>query len=129
MLSLIHISEPTRPERISYAVFCLKKNILFLPSHNFAILVVVGGLDVEQSPINFKDLKQSAMAKVFGSRFSCSEAILGGKKGLSEKKCFCEYVRGIVNNGYIIENEQHIYIFSCAYCTKARVSIVPKRTV
>ena len=24
-LSLIHISEPTRPERISYAVFCLKK--------------------------------------------------------------------------------------------------------
>ena len=26
-LSLIHISEPTRPERISYAVFCLKKNI------------------------------------------------------------------------------------------------------
>ena len=23
-LSLIHISEPTRPERISYAVFCLK---------------------------------------------------------------------------------------------------------
>mgnify|MGYP000028501189 CR=1 FL=1 len=23
--SLIHISEPTRPERISYAVFCLKK--------------------------------------------------------------------------------------------------------
>ena len=25
MLSLIHISEPTRPERISYAVFCLKK--------------------------------------------------------------------------------------------------------
>ena len=23
MLSLIHISEPTRPERISYAVFCL----------------------------------------------------------------------------------------------------------
>ena len=26
-LSLIHISEPTRPERISYAVFCLKKNV------------------------------------------------------------------------------------------------------
>ena len=26
-LSLIHISEPTRPERISYAVFCLKKKI------------------------------------------------------------------------------------------------------
>ena len=25
ILSLIHISEPTRPERISYAVFCLKK--------------------------------------------------------------------------------------------------------
>ena len=25
MLSLIHISEPTRPERISYAVFCLKQ--------------------------------------------------------------------------------------------------------
>ena len=25
LLSLIHISEPTRPERISYAVFCLKK--------------------------------------------------------------------------------------------------------
>ncbi len=24
-LPLIHISEPTRPERISYAVFCLKK--------------------------------------------------------------------------------------------------------
>ena len=24
-LSLIHVSEPTRPERISYAVFCLKK--------------------------------------------------------------------------------------------------------
>ena len=23
-LSLIHISEPTRPERISYAVFCMK---------------------------------------------------------------------------------------------------------
>ena len=28
-LSLIHISEPTRPERISYAVFCLKKKRLF----------------------------------------------------------------------------------------------------
>ena len=26
-LSLIHISEPTRPRLISYAVFCLKKNI------------------------------------------------------------------------------------------------------
>ena len=25
ILSLIHISEPTRPEPISYAVFCLKK--------------------------------------------------------------------------------------------------------
>ena len=25
-LSLIHISEPTRPRLISYAVFCLKKN-------------------------------------------------------------------------------------------------------
>ena len=24
-LSLIHLPEPTRPERISYAVFCLKK--------------------------------------------------------------------------------------------------------
>ena len=34
-LSLIHISEPTRPERISYAVFCLKKKIhkkLHLPT-------------------------------------------------------------------------------------------------
>ena len=27
VLSLIHISEPTRPERISYAVFCLKKKM------------------------------------------------------------------------------------------------------
>ena len=27
ILSLIHISEPTRPLYISYAVFCLKKNI------------------------------------------------------------------------------------------------------
>ncbi len=27
-LSLIHISEPTRPERNSYAVFCLKKKTL-----------------------------------------------------------------------------------------------------
>ena len=27
-LSLIHISEPTRPYQISYAVFCLKKNVL-----------------------------------------------------------------------------------------------------
>ena len=27
-LSLIHISEPTRLRRISYAVFCLKKKIL-----------------------------------------------------------------------------------------------------
>ncbi len=27
LLSLIHISEPTRPERISFAVFCLKKQI------------------------------------------------------------------------------------------------------
>ena len=26
-LSLIHISEPTRPRLISYAVFCLKKKI------------------------------------------------------------------------------------------------------
>ena len=26
-LSLIHISEPTRPLYISYAVFCLKKNL------------------------------------------------------------------------------------------------------
>ena len=29
-LSLIHISEPTRPLYISYAVFCLKKKILLL---------------------------------------------------------------------------------------------------
>ena len=28
-LSLIHISEPTRPLYISYAVFCLKKKIIF----------------------------------------------------------------------------------------------------
>ena len=31
-LSLIHISEPTRPEPISYAVFCLKKNLNKLKS-------------------------------------------------------------------------------------------------
>ena len=30
-LSLIHISEPTRPEPISYAVFCLKKKTNLLP--------------------------------------------------------------------------------------------------
>ena len=37
-LSLIHISEPTRPEPISYAVFCLKKNILkiFMRSYSYA---------------------------------------------------------------------------------------------
>ena len=29
-LSLIHISEPTRPISISYAVFCLKKNFVHL---------------------------------------------------------------------------------------------------
>ncbi len=29
-LSLIHISEPTRPRLISYAVFCLKKKTYFL---------------------------------------------------------------------------------------------------
>ena len=29
-LSLIHISEPTRPTRISYAVFCLKKFFLMI---------------------------------------------------------------------------------------------------
>ena len=28
-LSLIHISEPTRPDLISYAVFCLKKKNFF----------------------------------------------------------------------------------------------------
>ena len=28
LLSLIHISEPTRPYSISYAVFCLKKKII-----------------------------------------------------------------------------------------------------
>ena len=28
-LSLIHISEPTRPEPISYAVFCLKKKNVY----------------------------------------------------------------------------------------------------
>ena len=31
-LSLIHISEPTRPEPISYAVFCLKKKMLLILS-------------------------------------------------------------------------------------------------
>ena len=31
-LSLIHISEPTRLGMISYAVFCLKKNVPFLLS-------------------------------------------------------------------------------------------------
>ena len=37
-LSLIHISEPTRPRLISYAVFCLKKKnvIKLLKSINFA---------------------------------------------------------------------------------------------
>ena len=30
MLSLIHISEPTRPSEISYAVFCLKKIFLMI---------------------------------------------------------------------------------------------------
>ena len=29
-LSLIHISEPTRPSEISYAVFCLKKIFLMI---------------------------------------------------------------------------------------------------
>ena len=33
-LSLIHISEPTRPERISYAVFCLKKKIIVLSCYS-----------------------------------------------------------------------------------------------
>ena len=30
MLSLIHISEPTRQEAISYAVFCLKKKSTYI---------------------------------------------------------------------------------------------------
>ncbi len=30
ILSLIHISEPTRPSEISYAVFCLKKIFLMI---------------------------------------------------------------------------------------------------
>ena len=34
-LSLIHISEPTRPERISYAVFCLKKKNIKLLTKAF----------------------------------------------------------------------------------------------
>ncbi len=33
-LSLIHISQPTRPERLSYAVFCLKKKRLLLLDNN-----------------------------------------------------------------------------------------------
>ncbi|WP_460379435.1 hypothetical protein [Staphylococcus aureus] len=31
ILSLIHISEPTRHAQISYAVFCLKKNSKMIP--------------------------------------------------------------------------------------------------
>ena len=34
-LSLIHISEPTRPRLISYAVFCLKKRLEFRPGSAF----------------------------------------------------------------------------------------------
>ena len=36
LVALIHISEPTRPRLISYAVFCLKKKILYfrLPFHH-----------------------------------------------------------------------------------------------
>ncbi len=33
VLSLIHISEPTRQEAISYAVFCLKKKKKKLKAH------------------------------------------------------------------------------------------------
>ncbi len=33
VLSLIHISEPTRPLYISYAVFCLKKKMKDQVSH------------------------------------------------------------------------------------------------
>ena len=34
VLSLIHISEPTRPEPISYAVFCLKKTERLIKQNN-----------------------------------------------------------------------------------------------
>ena len=40
VLSLIHISEPTRLRRRSYAVFCLKKKIPMLCVTIFVILVV-----------------------------------------------------------------------------------------
>ncbi len=33
IVSLTHISEPTRPEGISYAVFCLKKKKIYAPEY------------------------------------------------------------------------------------------------
>ena len=41
MLSLIHISEPTRPERISYAVFCLNGFRSSLPTTGFPFLLKI----------------------------------------------------------------------------------------
>ena len=38
-LSLIHISEPTRPLYISYAVFCLKKKILRIAIYGYGNLL------------------------------------------------------------------------------------------
>ena len=39
VLSLIHISEPTRQAEISYAVFCLKKKKKITYKHQFAIIM------------------------------------------------------------------------------------------
>ena len=41
-LSLIHISEPTRQEAISYAVFCLKKKMLSLACASGRLSFAVG---------------------------------------------------------------------------------------
>ena len=43
-LSLIHISEPTRPLYISYAVFCLKKNFLLFFSLYFSLYTLLDTL-------------------------------------------------------------------------------------
>ena len=52
-LSLIHISEPTRQEAISYAVFCLKKNIKHHPTphRRIASLRVASGGSTHGSSI------------------------------------------------------------------------------
>ena len=84
-LSLIHISEPTRPLYISYAVFCLKKKDPEAPQNTILVLDATTGQNAISQVETFREIAEVSgliMTKLDGTAKGGVLVALADKFGL-----------------------------------------------